>query len=145
MLRCVCADDQSEHSPRRPPAGHKPARGRADRISDPKIKTSIEIIIRTPYSGQVRETNGVDPPNIPMLFAGCGPTGFFLMVGWYYTYRTEQAFQMCVWTYQLLFLRLAFMGAVLRSRQPSLADYCLHCFMVRTFVVLYLIRIWFAL
>lgn len=75
--------------PARPPAGHKPARGRADRISDPKIKTSIEIIIRTPYSGQVRETNGVDPPNIPMLFAGCGPTGFFLMVGWYGTTLIE--------------------------------------------------------
>lgn len=46
-------------------AGRKP-RGRSDRIRDPKIKTSIEIIIRTAYPGQVRETNGVDPQNIPM-------------------------------------------------------------------------------
>lgn len=80
---------QMKAEPRRPTpsAGRKAARGRSDRISVPKIKTSIEIIIRTAYPGQVRETNGVDPLNIPML--SCGPTGFYLMVGWYYAYRTE--------------------------------------------------------
>lgn len=62
----------------RQPAARRRARGRADRISDPKIKTSIEIIIRTAYPGQVRETNDVDPPTIPMLTRR--PTGFFL---WY--------------------------------------------------------------
>lgn len=60
----------------RQPAARRRARGRADRISDPKIKTSIEIIIRTAYPGQVRETNDVDPPTIPMPTRR--PTGFFL-------------------------------------------------------------------
>lgn len=47
--------------------------------SDPKIKTSIEIIIRTAYPRQVRETNGVDPQNIPMP----RPNWILLLVGHY--------------------------------------------------------------
>lgn len=63
------------------PAGVK-QRGRSDRISDPKIRTSIEIIICTAYPGQVRETNGVDPQNIPMPSR---PNWILLMVGYYAT------------------------------------------------------------
>ncbi|CAH2040808.1 unnamed protein product, partial [Iphiclides podalirius] len=49
-----------------PGAGWCGRRGGADRIPDPKVKTSTRIIIRTARPGQVRETNAVDLPSIPM-------------------------------------------------------------------------------
>lgn len=85
-------------------ASRQEARVRLDRISDPKIKTSIEIIIRSAYSGQVRETNGVDPQNIPM--ASRGPTGFSMVL----RNATEWVFQWCVCLNLLGFYRLVRMS-----------------------------------